>query len=65
MTSPSVLSRLGWTKATFKPGDQVKAEFSPLFDAEQHGGSLKSITSVETGKTYSTNLLEQENLDTK
>jgi hypothetical protein len=26
---------------------------------------LKSTTSVETGKAYSTNLLEQENLDTK
>jgi hypothetical protein len=63
MTSPSVLSRLGWTKSTFKPGDQVKAEFSPLFDAEQHGGSLRSITSVETGKTFVPNLIEQENID--
>ena len=63
MTSPSVLSRLGWTKSTFKPGDQVKAEFSPLYDTEQHGGSLKSITSVETGKTFVPNLIEQENID--
>ena len=65
MTSPSVLSRLGWTRTTFKPGDRVEAEFSPLLDAEEHGGWLTSITVIETGKTYSTNLLEQENLGGK
>jgi Family of unknown function (DUF6152) len=65
MTSPSVLSRLGWTKASFKPGDRVRAEFSPLRDNQQHGGSLMKITSIETSKTYSTNLLEQEDSDIK
>jgi Family of unknown function (DUF6152) len=65
MTSPSVLSRLGWTRSSFKPGDRVRAEFSPLRDVEEHGGSLRTITSIETGKTYSTNLLEQEKPDLK
>jgi hypothetical protein len=65
MTSPSVLSRLGWTRSSFKPGDRVRAEFSPLRDVEEHGGSLRTITSIETGKTYSTNIIEQENPDNK
>jgi Family of unknown function (DUF6152) len=65
MTSPSVLSRLGWTRTTFKPGDRVRADFSPLLDDQEHGGSLRRITSLETGKSYSTNLLEQEKSDIK
>jgi hypothetical protein len=54
---------LRWTRISFKPGDPVQASIHPLRDAEEHSGSLQKITSLETGKTFSTNLREQENLD--
>jgi hypothetical protein len=57
-----VLNRLGWTRTSFKPGDRAQANIHPLRDAEEHGGSLQKITSLETGKTFSANLREQENL---
>jgi hypothetical protein len=62
MTSPSVLGRLGWKRTTFQPGDRVQANFNPLRDTDEHGGSLKSIMSLDTGKAYSTNLREQEDI---
>ena len=62
MTSPTVLARLGWTRTSFKVGDQVEANMHPLRDAEEHGGSLQNIKSLETGKTYTTNLRAQETL---
>jgi hypothetical protein len=63
MTSPSVLGRLGWTRTSFKPGDRVEANIHPLRDAEEHGGSLQNIKSLETGKTFTTNLRAQETLN--
>lgn len=30
MTSPGVLTRSGWTKRSFQPGDKIKLEFGPL-----------------------------------
>jgi hypothetical protein len=33
-------------------------------DGEEHGGSLQKISSLETGKTFFTNLRDQENLGT-
>jgi hypothetical protein len=61
MTSPSVLIRLGWTRTSIKPGDRVEANMHPLRDTEEHGGSLQVIKSLETGKSFTTNLREQEN----
>jgi hypothetical protein len=58
--SPSVLSRLGWTRTTFKPGDRVQVELSPLIDSRAHGGDLKKIIAVDTGKSFAPNLIEQE-----
>jgi hypothetical protein len=63
MTSPSVLGRLGWTRTSFKPGDRVEANIHPLRDVEEHGGSLTNIKSLETGKTFTTNLRAQEILN--
>jgi hypothetical protein len=62
MTSPSVLARLGWARTSFKVGDRVEASIHPLRDVEEHGGSLQNIKSLETGKTYTTNLRAQEDL---
>jgi hypothetical protein len=61
MTSPSVLVRLGWTRTSIKPGDRIEASIHPLRDVEEHGGSLQIIKSLETGKSFTTNLREQEN----
>jgi hypothetical protein len=33
----------------------------PLRDTEEHGGSLQVVKSLETGKSFTTNLREQEN----
>jgi hypothetical protein len=59
-TSPGILTRLGWTRTSLKPGDRVRADASPLRDPEEHGGALYSITSLETGKTFGTNNRVQE-----
>jgi hypothetical protein len=63
MTSPSVLGRLGWMRTTFKPGDRVAANIRPLREVEEHGGSLQTIKSLETSKTFTTNLRAQETLN--
>ena len=59
-TSPSVLVRLGWSRTSLKPGDHVRAQINPSRDPEQHGGTLSTVTSLETGKTFGTNNREQE-----
>jgi hypothetical protein len=59
-TSPSILTRLGWSRTSLKPGDRVRADVSPLHDPEEHGGALDTITSLETGKAYGTNNRVQE-----
>ena len=62
MTSPSVLSRLGWKRTSVKPGDSVQVEFNPLLDGK-HGGLPRKVTLIDTGKSFGTNLREPENLD--
>ena len=49
-TSPGVLTRAGWTRLSLKPGDRVSVTLSPLRDGS-HGGSLNSVTLLDTGKT--------------
>jgi len=62
-TSPGRLTRLGWTRSSFKAGDRVVVEIHPLRDTDQHGGSIQKITSVDTGKSYGTNLRELDSPD--
>jgi hypothetical protein len=62
-TSPGRLTRLGWTRSSFKAGDKVVVEIHPLRDGEQRGGSIQKITSVETGKSFGTNLRELDSPD--
>jgi hypothetical protein len=38
----------------------VRAEINPLRDTEQHGGTLGTVTLLETGKSFGTNNREQE-----
>ena len=59
-TSPSVLVRLGWTRASLKVGDHVRAQVFPLRDDDAHGGLLGTLTMVDSGKRFSTNIGDQE-----
>jgi hypothetical protein len=49
-TSPGVLTRAGWTRQSLKAGDRVSVTLSPLRDGS-HGGSLNSVTLLDTGQT--------------
>ena len=50
-TGPGNLTRAGWTKRSFQPGDKVKVDFLPL-RAGGHGGELQGAVSLTTGKSY-------------
>ena len=64
MTSPGNLMRTGgWQRNSVQPGDKVEVTFNPLRDAETRGGSLRTLLLVATGKTYTNNLLNQEQPD--
>jgi hypothetical protein len=52
LTSPGNLTRQGWTRLQFKPGDKVEVDINPLRDGE-HGGGFKKITDLATGKILS------------
>jgi hypothetical protein len=60
MTSPGNLVRAGgWTRNSFKKGDKVVVNFSPLRNGEK-GGALKKITMIETGKFLTADIRAQE-----
>ena len=46
-----------------KAGDRVLIEIHPLREGTQQGGSIQKITSVETGKSYGTNIRELDSPD--
>jgi hypothetical protein len=50
MTSPGNLTRAGWTKRSFNPGDKVKLDIRPLLSGET-GGAFVKATFSDTGKT--------------
>jgi hypothetical protein len=64
-TSPGRLLRLGWMRTSIQPGDRVRIEIHPLTDPEEHGGSIQKITSIETGKSFGTNLRELDKPDSE
>jgi hypothetical protein len=41
--SPTMMTRLGWTKSVLKAGDRVVIDYSPLKDG-RHGGHLARVT---------------------
>ena len=59
LTSPGNLTRLGWSRRSFKPGDRIALEFNPLRDGK-HGGAFKKATLLDTGQVLSSNLREAE-----
>jgi hypothetical protein len=61
MTSPSNLVRVsGWSRTSVKVGDQVKVLIAPLRDSDTKGGSLKTLTLIDTGQSFSPNIRERE-----
>jgi hypothetical protein len=58
LTSPGNLTRVGFSRHSFKPGDRVQIEFHPLRDG-RHGGAFKRAT-FDDGKTLESNLRAQE-----
>jgi len=59
LTSPGNLTRLGWSRRSFKPGDRIQLEFNPLRDGK-HGGAFRKATLLDTGQVLTSNLREAE-----
>ena len=56
MSSPGVLTRSGWTKRTFNPGDRITLKFAPLRNGDLGGIFLEATLADGTVMTYSTEL---------
>ena len=59
LTSPGNLTRMGWSRRSFKPGDQIELQFNPLRDGK-HGGAFKEAKLLATGQVLSSNLRDAE-----
>lgn len=59
LTSPGNLTRMGWSRRSFKPGDRIELQFNPLRDGK-HGGAFKTATLLDTGQVLSSNLRDAE-----
>ena len=64
LTSPGNLTRLGWSRKSFTPGDRMDLEFNPLRDG-RHGGAFKQATILATGQVLTSNLREAERPELK
>ena len=61
MSSPGNLMRVsGWSRNSVKTGDRVEVVIAPLRDAEKKGGSLRTLTLLETGQVFSGDIRAQE-----
>jgi hypothetical protein len=59
LTSPGNLTRMGWSRHSFKPGDRIELEFNPLRDGK-HGGAFHKATLLDTGQTLTSSLRDAE-----
>ena len=59
LTSPGNLTRGGWTRHSFKPGDRIELMFNPLRDG-RHGGAFDKATILSTGQVISSDLRAAE-----
>jgi hypothetical protein len=64
LTSPGNLTRIGWSRKSFTPGDRIDLEFNPLRDGK-HGGAFKQATILATGQVLTSNLREAEKPELK
>jgi hypothetical protein len=56
MSSPGVLTRSGWSKRTFNPGDKITLKLGPLRNGDRGGIFLEATLADGTVMTYSTEL---------
>jgi hypothetical protein len=59
LTSPGNLTRIGWSRHSFKPGDRIELEFNPLRDGK-HGGAFRKATFLDSGQVLRSNLRDAE-----
>jgi hypothetical protein len=59
LTSPGNLTRGGWSRHSFKPGDRIELQFNPLRDGK-HGGAFDQATFLDTGKVITADLRAAE-----
>ena len=58
MSSPGVLTRSGWTKRTFNPGDRITLKFAPLRNGDAGGIFMQATLADGKVMTYSVELQE-------
>jgi hypothetical protein len=59
LTSPGNLTRMGWSRHSFKPGDAIELRFNPLRDGK-HGGAFKEAKIAATGQVLSSSVRDAE-----
>ena len=59
LTSPGNLTRMGWTRKSFKPGDHIELQFNPLRDGK-HGGAFKEAKLLATGQVLTSSVRDAE-----
>jgi uncharacterized protein DUF6152 len=59
LTSPGNLTRVGWSKHSFKANEPIEIEIHPLRDGSQ-GGAFKQAKRLETGEVLTSNLRDAE-----
>jgi hypothetical protein len=57
LTSPGNLTRVGWSKRSFNPGERVEVVTNPLRNGQTGGGFVKG-TVLATGKVWTSSLRE-------
>jgi Family of unknown function (DUF6152) len=55
LTSPGNLTRMGWSRRSFKPGDEIELQFNPLRDGK-HGGAFKEAKLLATGQVLTSSV---------
>jgi Family of unknown function (DUF6152) len=62
LTSPGNLTRMGWSRRSFKPGDAIELQFNPLRDGK-HGGAFKEAKLLETGQVLTSSVRDFQNAE--
>ena len=62
LTSPGNLTRMGWSRHSFKPGDKLDLQFNPLRDGK-HGGAFKEAKVLATGQVLTSSVRDYEKLE--
>jgi hypothetical protein len=59
LTSPGNLTRMGWSRHSFKPGDRIELKFNPLRNGS-HGGAFREAKLLDTGQVLTSSLRDAE-----